>query len=83
MGEVGPFYLKVPSGNIRIADMNGVAQKDKEGWTGVDMQIDPGNYKVNVYLLSIPDKFYKFVAVFAKTDKEPVNQEKSIYLLEG
>ncbi|MDD3647489.1 MAG: hypothetical protein PHS44_03250 [Candidatus Dojkabacteria bacterium] len=57
--------IKVTSGKVKLTDLHGLGNPK---WQGVSMDIEPGKYLVKMFLLEIPDKFTKYVAILCRTN---------------
>lgn len=68
-GSSEEYFLDVITGNVGIADLYNLGDEANN----VLIQIPIGVYKVRVYILSIPNKFFKYVEILARTDQKPIN----------
>ena len=73
------YVISIPTGDLLFGDI-WCATGD---WTKTSARIAPGTYALRMFLLSIPDKFHKYVAVLAPTEKQPRNNITEIPDIQG
>ncbi|HBC73041.1 MAG: hypothetical protein UX91_C0006G0229 [Candidatus Amesbacteria bacterium GW2011_GWB1_47_19] len=76
VGASEVYVINLPKGKLRMADAWDLA----EGTGGVGLEVNPGNYKIAVYMLE-DRSFFGFWAVLCKTDNGAVNEVREIEAL--
>lgn len=82
VGNSKTALIKISSGFVKCADFWDLSRgKDPSNNFGVGYAIENGFYKVSFYLKNIPDRYFGFVAVLAKSERQKTEELTDIEVL--